>query len=82
MALVSGGKKDPAAELRAALISALVDVPFMNALPDRRLLINLIRRDVERPSCPIEVRSRPRGWMCPTSCVRCAARATAMPRRA
>ena len=42
-----GGKKDPAAELRGALITALVDVPFMGALPDRRLLINLIRRDVE-----------------------------------
>jgi tetratricopeptide (TPR) repeat protein len=41
------GRKDPAAELRGALISALVDVPFMAALPDRRLLINLVRRDVE-----------------------------------
>src|SRR5262249_6241116 len=39
-------KKDPAAELRDALISALIDVQFMNALPDRRLLINLVRRDV------------------------------------
>ena len=44
---MSGGKKDPAAELRSALISALVEVPFMSALPDRRLLIHLIRRDVE-----------------------------------
>ena len=39
-------KKDPAAELRDALISSLIDVQFMNALPDRRLLINLVRRDV------------------------------------
>lgn len=39
-------KKDPAAELRDALIAALIDIPFMNALPDRRLLINLVRRDV------------------------------------
>jgi hypothetical protein len=36
-----------ATELLNALISALVDIRFMDALPDRRLLINLIRRDVE-----------------------------------
>lgn len=39
-------KRDPAAELRDALITALVDVQYMSALADRRLLINLVRRDV------------------------------------
>jgi hypothetical protein len=55
-------KKDPAAELRDALISALIDVQFMSALPDRRLLINLVRRDVvnfpdvqERPEARLHV---------------------------
>ena len=41
------GKRDPAAELRDGLIAALIDVPFMSSLPDRRLLLSLIRRDVE-----------------------------------
>jgi hypothetical protein len=55
-------RKDPAAELRDDLIAALIDVQFMNALPDRRLLINLVRRDVvdfpdvrERPEARLHV---------------------------
>lgn len=36
---------DSAAELLDALIAALVGIPFMAAVPDRRLLINLIGRD-------------------------------------
>ncbi|WP_422770327.1 FxSxx-COOH system tetratricopeptide repeat protein [Plantactinospora sp. WMMC1484] len=55
-------KKDPATELRGALVAALIDVQFMNALPDRRLLINLVRRDVtyfpdieERPDARLHV---------------------------
>ncbi|HEV2345075.1 MAG TPA: FxSxx-COOH system tetratricopeptide repeat protein [Actinocrinis sp.] len=36
---------DPGAELRDALVAALVDIPFMAALSDRRLLVNLVRRD-------------------------------------
>lgn len=39
-------RKDPAAELRRALVAAVVDVPITNSLADRRLLINLVRRDV------------------------------------
>ena len=39
-------KKDPATALRDALIKALIEIPFMSALPDRRLLLQLIRRDV------------------------------------
>ncbi|HEX5198830.1 MAG TPA: FxSxx-COOH system tetratricopeptide repeat protein [Actinoplanes sp.] len=39
-------KRDPAAELRKALVAALVDVPVTHSLTDRRLLINLVRRDV------------------------------------
>lgn len=39
------GREDPAAVLRDSLVTALLDVPFMPALPDRRLLIALIRRD-------------------------------------
>ncbi|GAA2531265.1 FxSxx-COOH system tetratricopeptide repeat protein [Winogradskya humida] len=39
-------RKDPAAELRKALVAALVDVPVTHSLADRRLLINLVRRDV------------------------------------
>jgi hypothetical protein len=44
--LTSTTKKDPAAELRKALVAALVDVPVTHSLADRRLLINLVRRDV------------------------------------
>ena len=36
-------KKDPAAELRDALISALMEIPFMGAVADRRLLLQLVR---------------------------------------
>jgi len=39
-------RKDGASSLRAALTDALLEVPFMNALSDRRLLIYMIRRDV------------------------------------
>jgi len=39
-------RRDPAAELRSRLVDALVDVPFMAALADRRLLVSLIRRDL------------------------------------
>lgn len=39
-------KRDPAADLRKALVAALVDVPVTHSLADRRLLINLVRRDV------------------------------------
>jgi Effector-associated domain 2/Tetratricopeptide repeat/vWA-MoxR associated protein middle region 0/NB-ARC domain len=39
-------RQDPAAELRARLVDALVDIPFMAALADRRLLVSLIRRDL------------------------------------
>jgi hypothetical protein len=42
-----GIKKDPATELRDALISALIDIPFMNAVADRRLLLQLIRGALE-----------------------------------
>ena len=38
-------RNDSAAELLDALIAALVGIPFMTAVPDRRLLINLIGRD-------------------------------------
>lgn len=38
-------RDDPAAELRDGLIAALVEIPFMAALSDRRLLVNLVRRD-------------------------------------
>jgi nucleoside phosphorylase len=40
-------KRDPAAELGDALISALIEIPFMTALADRRLLLQLIRRSVD-----------------------------------
>ncbi|GAA4945224.1 hypothetical protein GCM10025331_35550 [Actinoplanes utahensis] len=39
-------KKDPATDLRDALIKSLIEIPFMSALPDRRLLLQLVRRDV------------------------------------
>ena len=39
-------RRDPATELRAKLVEALVDVPFMSVLADRRLLVSLIRRDL------------------------------------
>ncbi|WP_433379345.1 FxSxx-COOH system tetratricopeptide repeat protein [Actinoplanes sp. CA-142083] len=39
-------EKDPASEFRKALVAALVDVPITHSLADRRLLINLIRRDI------------------------------------
>jgi hypothetical protein len=38
-------RKDHAAELRENIIAALVDLPVVTALHDRRLLINLIRLD-------------------------------------
>jgi hypothetical protein len=41
-----GARKDAAGDLRNALIDALVDVPFVDRTADRRLLINLIRREV------------------------------------
>jgi hypothetical protein len=44
--LTHATRKDPAAELRKALVAALVDVPVSHSLADRRLLINLVRRDV------------------------------------
>ena len=48
-----GARKDAAGELRNALIDALVDVPFIDRTADRRLLINLIRREVnEFPDVP------------------------------
>jgi tetratricopeptide (TPR) repeat protein len=48
-----GARKDAAGELRNALIDALVDVPFIDRTADRRLLINLIRRDVNNfPAVP------------------------------
>ncbi|MDI6103334.1 FxSxx-COOH system tetratricopeptide repeat protein [Actinoplanes sp. NEAU-A12] len=40
-------KKDPATELRDALITALMDIPFMSAVADRRLLLQLIRGAVD-----------------------------------
>ncbi|MFI7542588.1 FxSxx-COOH system tetratricopeptide repeat protein [Actinoplanes sp. NPDC049599] len=44
--MVSGSvRRDPARELRAALVEALVELPFMRGLPNRRLFIQLIRRD-------------------------------------
>jgi tetratricopeptide (TPR) repeat protein len=42
------GKKDPGAALRSSLIAALMDLPFINALPDRRMLLTLVRQDVVR----------------------------------
>ena len=39
-------QRDPGAELRKGLVDALVDVPFMGALAERRLLVDLIRRDL------------------------------------
>jgi Effector-associated domain 2/Tetratricopeptide repeat/vWA-MoxR associated protein middle region 0/NB-ARC domain len=55
-------KRDPAAELRSALIAALMDLPFINALPDRRMLLALVRRDVvhfpdvqERPEARLHI---------------------------
>jgi hypothetical protein len=41
-------KKDPAGALRSPLIAALMDLPFINTLPDRRMLLTLIRQDVVR----------------------------------
>ena len=38
----------PAAALRSSLIAALMDLPFVNALADRRMLLMLVRRDVGR----------------------------------
>jgi hypothetical protein len=40
-------KKNPAAELNDALITALTEIPFMNALADRRLLLQLVRRAID-----------------------------------
>ncbi|MFY1691380.1 FxSxx-COOH system tetratricopeptide repeat protein [Plantactinospora sp. WMMB782] len=39
-------QEDPYTKLRNALVDALVQVRFAEALPDRRLLVNLVRRDV------------------------------------
>ena len=39
-------KRDPAGELWKALVAALLDVPVSQSLADRRLLINLARREV------------------------------------
>ncbi|GAA4605567.1 tetratricopeptide (TPR) repeat protein [Actinoplanes octamycinicus] len=38
------GPLDPFAEFRASLIAALVEIPFMGSLADRRLLLQLVRR--------------------------------------
>lgn len=43
---VQGQMRRDASDLRAALTAALTEVPFMSALPDRRLLINLVGRDL------------------------------------
>ena len=40
-------KKDPATELSDALITALIEIPFMSAVADRRLLLQLIRRAID-----------------------------------
>ncbi|MFI5897428.1 FxSxx-COOH system tetratricopeptide repeat protein [Actinoplanes sp. NPDC051513] len=40
-------KKDPATELSDALIAALIEIPFMSAVADRRLLLQLIRRAID-----------------------------------
>ena len=40
-------KKDPATELSDALITALIEIPFMNAVADRRLLLQLIRQALD-----------------------------------
>ncbi|MBU2663936.1 tetratricopeptide repeat protein [Actinoplanes bogorensis] len=55
-------KRSPAAELEHALIEALVEIPFMDALPDRRLLVQLVRGDLvdlpgveENPSAQLHV---------------------------
>jgi len=39
---------DPVGGLRGALIDALMDLPFINALSDRRMLLTLIRQGVVR----------------------------------
>lgn len=55
-------RKDPAGDLRRALIEALVRIPVTNSLTDRRLLISLIKRDVanfpdvqERPEARLHI---------------------------
>ncbi|NMO55108.1 tetratricopeptide repeat protein [Actinoplanes sp. TBRC 11911] len=46
-------KRNPAAELNDALITALTEIPFMNALADRRLLLQLVRRTTDEfPDVP------------------------------
>ena len=40
------GRRDAAGELRNALIDALVEVSFVDRLADRRLMINLLRREI------------------------------------
>jgi tetratricopeptide (TPR) repeat protein len=58
--LINGTRKDPAAELRNALVAALVDVPVTQGLADRRLLLNLVRRDVRTfPDVPERDQVRP-----------------------
>jgi tetratricopeptide (TPR) repeat protein len=42
------GKKDPVGTLRTPLIDALMGLPFINALSDRRMLLTLIRQEVVR----------------------------------
>lgn len=42
------GRKDPATELRSSLVAALMDLTLLNALPNRRMLLTLIRGDVVR----------------------------------
>ncbi|MFG1607573.1 FxSxx-COOH system tetratricopeptide repeat protein [Actinoplanes sp. NPDC049265] len=57
--MAHGARKDAAGDLRNALIDALVDVPFVDRRADRRLLINLIRREVnEFPDVPERDESR------------------------
>jgi effector-associated domain 2 (EAD2)-containing protein/tetratricopeptide repeat protein/NB-ARC domain-containing protein len=44
--VTDGGSRDPAGEFRLALIDALVSLPFIDRTADRRLMVNLLRRNV------------------------------------
>jgi hypothetical protein len=45
---VQGPANRDSAALRSDLVAALMELPFINALPDRRMLLTLVRQDVVR----------------------------------